>query len=109
MTTACLPKQLGIALLLAVLASGIADSLFAQQENAPDSAEATDAVLIVSKNFRMPQCTAKRQVYSSFDITSCRNTPNLNTYIHPERFNGPKFLEEHDSRLRHLLKANRAR
>jgi hypothetical protein len=109
MTTARVLMRLSGALLLAALVSGTADLSFAQQENAPDPAESTDAVLSVPRNCRSPQCAAKRQVYDAFDIILDRNKPNPDTYIHPEQFNGQKFLAEHDRRLRHLLETNRAR
>jgi len=109
MTTARVLMRLSGALLLAVFVSGTADPSFAQQENAPDPAESTDAVLSVPRNCQSSQCATKRQVYEAFAIILDRNTPNPDTYIHPEQFNGQKFLAEHDRRLRHLLRTNQAR
>ena len=56
-----------------------------------------------------PTCLAIRDVGTAFEIIEERHPPDAQTLLHPESFSAKAWVDDHNARLRRLLRSGRDR
>ena len=97
--------------LLAVGNRSLANDPLSRALNGPANIEALSQAYahLGATRCGSPVCLAIRDVATAFEIIEERHPPDAQTLLHPESFDPKAWVDEHDARLRRLLRAGRDR